>query len=89
MAKLLDQAISTIKALPEADQDLVAEFLLGFADTQRSRHHLAPEQIRKVEAARQEAAAERFASDGAMDSVSRRFSQCSRSSTELKKGRES
>jgi hypothetical protein len=73
MTKLLDDAIEKVKALPEPDQDLAAELLLGFADGQRERYQLSPEQVQDVELAKQEAREGKFAADSEMKSVWQRF----------------
>jgi hypothetical protein len=73
MTKLLEQAIEKVKALPEPDQDIAAEFLLGFADPEGQKYRLTAEQLREVELAKQEAQSDRFATPAQMDEMWRRF----------------
>lgn len=73
MTKLLEQAIEKVQKLPEAEQDRVAELLLGVADSARSRYRLTDEQLAEVERARQEAREGKFASDEEMAELWRRF----------------
>jgi hypothetical protein len=73
MTKLLEQAVERVTALPEADQDMAAEFLLGFADPGAQRTHLTPEQVQEVELARDEARQGKFASTEKMHALWRRF----------------
>jgi hypothetical protein len=75
MTKLLEEALEKVRALPEADQDIAAEFLLGFADPEAQFTHLSPEQIREVELAREEARQGKFASPEQMNELWRRFTQ--------------
>jgi hypothetical protein len=60
MSKLLEQAIDKVQKLPEAEQDRVAELLLGFADNGQARYRLTDEQLAEVEAARREAREGKF-----------------------------
>ena len=73
MMKLLEEAVAKVRALPEADQDIAAEFLLGFADPEAQHLHLSPEQIQEVELAKEEARQGKFASDTKMNALWRRF----------------
>jgi hypothetical protein len=73
MTKLLDDAVAKVRALPEADQDIAAEFLLSFADEGAQRFQLSPEQVREVELAKAEARQGRFASNEKMKALWRRF----------------
>lgn len=75
MTKLLDQAIETVRQLPEAEQDVAAKFLLGFANRDADRYQLTPEQIAEVELAKQEVRAGKVATDTEMEDVWRRFSR--------------
>jgi len=67
MTKLLEEAIERVKALPEPDQDVAAEFLLGFADYDRMRYRLSDKQLREVEIAKDEARPGKFASQAEID----------------------
>jgi hypothetical protein len=69
MTKLLEEAIQRVKALPEPDQDIAAEFLLGFADSEKKRYQLSNEQLREVELAKEQARKGEFATDGEMESL--------------------
>lgn len=73
MTKLLREAITKVEKLPEAEQDRVAELLLGFGDTAQSRYRLTDEQLAEVDAARREAREGKFASDEAMVALWRKF----------------
>ena len=73
MTRLLEEAVEKIRALPEADQDIAAELLLGFADPDAQRTHLTPEQAQDVERARDEARQGKFASAETMQTLWRRF----------------
>ncbi len=75
MTKLLEEAIERVKALPEPDQDVAAEFLLGFADSDRMRYRISDKQLREVEIAKDEARHGKFASQADMDSLWRRSGQ--------------
>ena len=74
MTKLLEEAVARVRALPESDQDIAAEFLLGFSDPLARGIHLTPEQVRDVELAQEEARQGEFASDEKMNTLWRRFS---------------
>jgi hypothetical protein len=65
------EALEKVKALPGADQDIAAEFLLGFADPTAQRTHLTPEQVQDVEL--EEARQGKFASAAKMNALWRRF----------------
>jgi predicted transcriptional regulator len=73
MTKLLDEAIAKLKALPEQDQDRIADLLLELAAADGADHELTPEQIREVEIAMEQAARGEFASDEEMAEIWRRF----------------
>jgi hypothetical protein len=73
MTKLLEEAVARVKALPDADQDIAAEFLLGFADPEAQQRHLSPEQIQEVELAKEEARQGKFAGPEQMNALWRRF----------------
>jgi hypothetical protein len=72
MIKLLEEAIATVGHLPERDQEIAAEFLLGFA-SQDAHHQLSDEQVREVDLAKREVREGKTASDAEMDEVWRRF----------------
>ena len=72
MTRLLEEAIQKVKALPEPDQDVAAEFLLGFAEAERDRYRLSQEQLQEVELAKEQARKGEFASPADMDSLWRR-----------------
>jgi len=73
MTKLLEEAVGRVKALPEPDQDIAAEFLLGFANPDAGRYRLTGSQLNEVELAKAEAREGKFAGEAAMKSVWRRF----------------
>jgi len=73
MTKLLEEAVAKVRALPEADQDIAAEFLLGFADPGTQRIRLSPEQVEEVELAKQEARQGKFADEAKLNQLWRRF----------------
>jgi len=73
MIKLLEEAIARVERLPERDQELAAEFLLGFANPDAHRYQLSDHQVTEVELARREVREGKIASDSEMDEVWRRF----------------
>jgi len=73
MTKLLEEAITKAQKLSATEQDRLAELILGFADSGRSRLRLTDEQLAEVERARQEAREGKFASDDEMAQLWRRF----------------
>jgi hypothetical protein len=73
MTKLLEQAIATLKDLPEAEQDVAARFLLDFANPQAHRHQLDEAQLLEVELAKGEVREGKVATDAEMAEVWRRF----------------
>jgi hypothetical protein len=70
MIKLLEEAIASVQRLPEHDQELAAEFLLGFANADAHRYQLSDQQVAEVELAKREG---KVASATEMDEVWRRF----------------
>ena len=54
MTKLLDQAIQTVKELPEPQQDIAAKFLLAFANPEAQRYQINDAQLAEVELAKRE-----------------------------------
>jgi hypothetical protein len=73
MTKLLEEAIAKVRALPESDQEIAANFLLGFANPEAHRYQLTDEQVAEVERAKQEVRAGKIATDADMAKVWRRF----------------
>jgi hypothetical protein len=73
MTKLLEQAIASVRRLPERDQDLAAEFLLGFANPEAGRYQLSDDQVAEVELAKQEVREGKVATEADMDAVWQRF----------------
>jgi len=73
MTKLLEQAIATVRQLSDADQDMAAKFLLGFANPDAQLYQLSEEQLAEVELAKQEVRAGKIASEDDMEDVWRRF----------------
>jgi len=73
MTKLLDQAIETVRQLPDDDQDRAARFLLGFANPDSPRYQISDEQAAEVEAARLEVREGKIATDAEMAEVWQRF----------------
>jgi len=73
MTKLLEQAIASLRLLPEREQDVAAKFLLGFANPDSDRYQLTDEQVAEVELAKEEVRAGKVATDSEMDDVWRRF----------------
>jgi hypothetical protein len=73
MTKLLEQAIATLKALPEPQQDLAAKFLLAFANPDAERYGLDDAQLAEVELAKEEVRDRKVATDAEMAEVWRRF----------------
>lgn len=73
MTKLLDEAVEKVRALPEAAQDIAAEFLMGFADPEAQRIHLSSPQVQEVELAKEEARHGKFAGDAKMNALWKRF----------------
>jgi hypothetical protein len=75
MTKLLEEAIATIRNLPESEQDLAAKFLLEFADPAARRHQLDDAQAAEVALAQAEVREGKVATDAEMAEVWRRFGQ--------------
>ena len=73
MTKLLEQAIATVRQLSDADQDVAAKFLLGFANPDAQLYQLSEEQLAEVELAKQEVRGGKIASEADMEDVWRRF----------------
>jgi hypothetical protein len=75
MTKLLDQAIESLRQLPEAEQDVAAKFLLSFANPDAHHYQLSDEQLAEVELAKQEVRDGLVASEAEMEDVWRRFNR--------------
>ena len=73
MTKLLAEAIEKVMALPEPEQNIAAEFLMGFVDTESRRFQLSEDQLREVERAKHEAREGKFATGAEMKMLWRRF----------------
>jgi hypothetical protein len=73
MTKLLEEAIATVRELPEGDQDVAAKFLLGFANPDARRYQLTDDQVAEVELAKREVREGKIATDAEMSKVWRRF----------------
>jgi lipase chaperone LimK len=73
MTKLLDEAVATVRELPESVQDIAARFLLGFASPHARQFHLSDDQLAEVELAKREVRERKIASDEEMADVWRRF----------------
>ena len=73
MTKLLEQAIATVRELPERDQDIVAKCLLGFVNPDAHRYQLTEEQAAEVVRAQREVREGKIATDEEMAEVWRRF----------------
>jgi predicted transcriptional regulator len=76
MNALLKKALAAVEALPEAEQQEVAEGLIGYVDFVRSgRPLLTDEQQAGVEDAKREAESGHFATDSEMAEIWRKFGQ--------------
>ncbi len=73
MTKLLEEAIATVQALPESDQDIAARFLLAFANPDAHRYQLSDAQAAEVELAKREVRDGKIASDADMSGVWQKF----------------
>jgi hypothetical protein len=73
MTKLLEEAIATVRQLPEQDQDVAAKLLLAFASPEADRYQLSDKQLAEVEIAKREIRAGKIATDAEMADVWRRF----------------
>jgi hypothetical protein len=73
MTKLLDQAIQTVKQLPESQQDVAAKFLLAFANPDAHHYQLSDEQLAEVELAKREVREGKVATEAEMTEVWKRF----------------
>jgi hypothetical protein len=75
MTKLLEEAIATVRELPDSAQDIAARFLLAFANPDAGLLELGDDQVAEVELAKREAREGKMATDAEMDEVWRRFGQ--------------
>jgi len=73
MIKLLEEAIDTVKRLPEHDQEIAAEFLPSFANPGAYRYRLSDQQVVEVEPEKREVREGKIASNAKMDEAWRRF----------------
>ncbi len=73
MTKLLEEAIATLREIPERDQDTAAQFLLASCNPDAPRHQLSDEQVAEVELAKSEVREGKIATDAEMNDVWRRF----------------
>jgi hypothetical protein len=73
MTKLLEQAIATVKELPESQQDIAARFLLAFANPEANRYQLDDGQLAEVELAKREVREGKIATEAEMAETWRRF----------------
>jgi hypothetical protein len=73
MTKLLEQAIASVKGLPETQQDIAAQFLLAFANPEAHRYQLDDAQVAEVELAKRDVREGKIATEAEMAEVWRRF----------------
>ena len=73
MIKLLEEAIATVRELPEGDQEIAAKFLLAFAKPEAHRYRLTGEQVAEVELAKREVREGKIATEAEMAEVWERF----------------
>jgi alpha-ketoglutarate-dependent taurine dioxygenase len=73
MTKLLEDAIATVRELPEPDQDVIAKFLLAYCNPEAQHYQLSAEQEAEVELARRDVREGKIATDAEMTQVWRRF----------------
>jgi hypothetical protein len=73
MTKLLEQAIQTVKNLPDSQQDVAAKFLLAFANPEAQRYQLNDAQLAEVELAKREVREGKIATEAEMAEVWKRF----------------
>ena len=75
MNKLFEEAVATVRELPDSEQEIAARFLLGYSNPDAPRYRLSDEQVAEVELAKQDVRQGRIATDAEMDEVWRRFDQ--------------
>jgi hypothetical protein len=73
MIKLLEEAIATVRELPEGDQEIAAKFLLAFAKPDQHRYRLTEAQVAEVELAKREVREGMIATEAEMAAVWERF----------------
>ena len=73
MNKLLEDAIATVRELPDSDQEVAAKFLLHFANPDSSRYRLTDVQVAEVEIAKREVRDGKIATEREMNDLWRRF----------------
>ena len=54
MNKLFEDAVATVRELPDADQEVAAKFLLHIANSDAARYRLTDEQVAEVGLAKRE-----------------------------------
>lgn len=72
MTKLLDEAIATIRALPDEEQDLAAEMLMIVAGRRDAPYQLDEDERKAVQQGLAEADRGEFASQTEVDAVLKR-----------------
>ena len=73
MNKLLENAIATVRELPDADQEVAARFLLHFANPDAGHYRLSEAQLAEVEIAKREVRDGKIATEQEMSDLWRRF----------------
>jgi len=73
MTKLLEEAIATVRKLPDSAQDIAAQFLLNFAQPDQARFELSQQQMTELESAIRQADEGKFATETEMEDVWQRF----------------
>jgi hypothetical protein len=73
MNKLLEDAIATVRELPDTDQEVAAKFLLNFANPDAQRYRLTDAQVAEVEIAKREVRDGNIATESEMNDLWRRF----------------
>lgn len=73
MNKLLEDAVATVRELPDADQEIAAKFLLYFADPDARHYQLTDAQVAEVEIAKREVRDGKISTEQEMNDLWRRF----------------
>jgi len=73
MNKLFEDAVATVRGLPDSDQEIAAKFLLDFANPDAQRYRLTDAQVAEVELAKREVREGKIATEEEMQDVWRRF----------------
>ena len=73
MNKLFEDAVATVRELPDADQEVAARFLLQFANPNAAHYQLTDAQLAEVELAKREVREGKIATDAEMKELWRRF----------------